>query len=70
MLTAYRLGEKGLEEAATGASPELPPEAAWVDLHQPTPAEDRLADCADACVVTQSSIASAIAERVTGTSCS
>ena len=44
MLIAYRLGEKGLEETATGTAGELPPDAAWVDLHQPTPDEDRLAD--------------------------
>jgi magnesium transporter len=44
MLIAYRLSEKGLEEVALGAPVELPPETAWVDLHQPTLEEDRLAE--------------------------
>ena len=44
MLTAYRLGERGLEEAAAGALAEVPTNAAWVDLNQPSPDEDRLAE--------------------------
>jgi len=44
MLTAYRLGERGLEEAAAGALAEVPANAAWVDLNQPSPDEDRLAE--------------------------
>ena len=44
MLIAYRLSEKGLEEVALGAPVELPAETAWVDLHQPTLEEDRLAE--------------------------
>jgi len=44
MLTAYRLGEKGLEEVAIGTPVDLPPETAWVDLRQPTVDEDRIAE--------------------------
>jgi magnesium transporter len=44
MLIAYRLSEKGLEEVALGTPVELPPDTAWVDLHQPTLEEDRIAE--------------------------
>jgi magnesium transporter len=44
MLTAYRLNEKGLEEIVAGDPSTLPPETAWVDLHQPTMEEDRIAE--------------------------
>jgi magnesium transporter len=44
MLTAYRLGEKGLEEVIATDPAALPPEVAWVDLHQPTLEEDRIAE--------------------------
>jgi hypothetical protein len=40
MLTVYRLSEKGLEEATAGET-AVPPDAAWVDLRQPTIDEDR-----------------------------
>ncbi|HEY5081672.1 MAG TPA: magnesium transporter CorA family protein [Bauldia sp.] len=43
MLTAYRLGEKGLEEAAAGDT-TVPPDATWVDLRQPTIDEDKAAE--------------------------
>lgn len=42
MLTAYKVSERGLEELATAG--EAPPEAAWLDLVQPTSDEDRLAE--------------------------
>lgn len=41
MLTAYRLGEKGLEEMARGAPIDG---AAWLDLFQPSLEEDRQAE--------------------------
>lgn len=44
MLTAYRLSEKGLEEVLAADPTALPPEIAWVDLHQPTLDEDRTAE--------------------------
>jgi magnesium transporter len=44
MLLAYRLTEKGLEEVAVSNPVNLPPETAWVDLHQPTLDEDRIAE--------------------------
>ncbi len=44
MLTAYRLNEKGLEEIVTPDLAALPPDTAWVDLHQPTLEEDRVAE--------------------------
>jgi magnesium transporter len=44
MLTAYRLTEKGLEEAAPQDGAEIPPSTAWIDLHQPTVGEDRVAE--------------------------
>jgi magnesium transporter len=42
MLTGYKVSERGLEELAS-ADP-VPPEAAWLDLVQPTPEEDRAAE--------------------------
>jgi magnesium transporter len=44
MLTAYRLGEKGLEEVSVADPSALPAGTAWVDLHQPTLDEDRTAE--------------------------
>ena len=44
MLIAYRLSEKGLEEVALGTPVELPPDTAWIDLHQPTVEEDRITE--------------------------
>jgi magnesium transporter len=44
MLTAYRLTDKGLEEAAPADGAELPPSTAWIDLLQPTIGEDRVAE--------------------------
>jgi magnesium transporter len=44
MLTAYRLGEKGLEEVVTSDPSAVPADIAWVDLHQPTLDEDRIAE--------------------------
>jgi magnesium transporter len=44
MLTAYRLSEKGLEEIVNSDPAALLPETAWVDLHQPTLEEDRIAE--------------------------
>ncbi len=44
MLTAYRLSEKGLEEILATDPAALPPDVAWVDLHQPTLDEDRTAE--------------------------
>ena len=44
MLVAYRLGERGLEEAAAGNIAEVPTDAAWVDLNQPSSDEDRIAE--------------------------
>ena len=41
MLAAYRIADKGLELRLLGEDGAVPPEAAWVDLLQPTPAEDR-----------------------------
>ena len=43
MLTAYRVSEKGLEEAANGVA-EVPADVAWVDLVQPTVEEDAAAE--------------------------
>jgi magnesium transporter len=44
MLFAYRLAEKGLEEIVVEPGQEIPPGTAWVDLHQPTFEEDRVAE--------------------------
>lgn len=44
MLSAYRLGEKGLEVEAVAPGDELPAATAWVDLYQPTFEEDRIAE--------------------------
>ena len=44
MLTAYRVSEKGLEEVVTGDPSALPADTAWVDLHQPSHDEDRIAE--------------------------
>jgi magnesium transporter len=44
MLFAYRLTERGLEEVVVDPGEEPPADAAWVDLHQPTFEEDRIAE--------------------------
>lgn len=44
MLSAYRLGEKGLEVEPVAAGDELPAATAWVDVLQPTFDEDRIAE--------------------------
>ena len=44
MLFAYRLGERGLEEVVVDSGEDLPADAVWVDLHQPTFEEDRTAE--------------------------
>ncbi len=44
MLFAYRLGEKGLEEIVVDPGQDVPAGIAWVDLHQPTFEEDRIAE--------------------------
>ena len=44
MLFAYRIGERGLEEVAVEPGAGPPADAVWVDLHQPTPVEDRLTE--------------------------
>ena len=44
MLSAYRLGARGLEEIPAAAGEPLPEGTAWVDLHQPTYEEDRIAE--------------------------
>ena len=41
MLAAYQIADKGLEVRALGTDGVIPAEVAWVDLSQPTPAEDR-----------------------------
>jgi magnesium transporter len=41
MLTAYRITDKGLEARPFEEGTAIPVEATWVDLSQPTPAEDR-----------------------------
>ena len=40
MLSFYGLSEKGLETLSAAESGEVPPQAGWVDLFQPTPDED------------------------------
>ena len=40
MLSFYGLSEKGLETLSAAESGEVPPQAGWVDLFQPTPEED------------------------------
>jgi len=44
MLFAYRIGERGLEEIVVNPGADAPADAVWVDLHQPTAAEDSLAE--------------------------
>jgi magnesium transporter len=44
MLFAYRIGERGLEEIVVDPGADAPADAVWVDLHQPTAAEDSLAE--------------------------
>ena len=44
MLIAYRLTEKGLEEAGAPSGGELPPATSWIDLYQPSIADDRIAE--------------------------
>ena len=41
MIAAYRVSEKGLEPRPLEEGNGIPPDATWVDLSQPTPAEDR-----------------------------
>jgi magnesium transporter len=41
MITAYSLSEKGLEQLPPADGNAIPESAAWVDIFQPSPAEDR-----------------------------
>jgi magnesium transporter len=41
MLAAYRITERGLEPRAVEEGAQVPDDAAWIDLSQPTAAEDR-----------------------------
>src|SRR5262245_12523286 len=41
MIAAYRISEKGLEARPLEDGNGIPQDATWVDLSQPTPAEDR-----------------------------
>src|SRR3954471_14217636 len=41
MLAAYKITEKGLEPRPFEEGTMIPPEVTWIDLAQPTPAEDR-----------------------------
>ncbi len=44
MLVAYRVSDRGLEEGAAGNVDAVPDDAVWVDLNQPSPDEDRIAE--------------------------
>jgi magnesium transporter len=41
MLAAYRITDRGLEPRAMEEGAQVPGDSAWIDLSQPTPAEDR-----------------------------
>lgn len=44
MLASYRVGERGLEAVVADNLATMPDDVAWVDLNQPSPDEDRIAE--------------------------
>ena len=44
MLRAYMADEAGLHKVDVAGEAAVPPEAVWLDLFEPTPAEERAAE--------------------------